>query len=49
MFPSFQRFRSTEECNADYCIFYKQKTTHFHCRRCKYTFKNKADMGKIPL
>ncbi|XP_063704983.1 uncharacterized protein LOC134834292 [Culicoides brevitarsis] len=44
----FQRFRATETCNADYCTFYRQRTTHFHCRRdnCKYTFKNKADMEK---
>ncbi|KAL9705907.1 hypothetical protein quinque_009425 [Culex quinquefasciatus] len=44
----FQRFRATEECNTDHCVFKGQKTTHFHCRRenCKYTFKNKADMEK---
>uniref|UniRef100_A0A336K409 CSON011287 protein n=1 Tax=Culicoides sonorensis TaxID=179676 RepID=A0A336K409_CULSO len=44
----FQRFRATETCNAEYCSFYRQRTTHFHCRRdnCKYTFKNKADMEK---
>ncbi|XP_053692050.1 uncharacterized protein LOC128740531 [Sabethes cyaneus] len=44
----FQRFRATEECNTDHCVFRGQKTTHFHCRRenCKYTFKNKADMEK---
>lgn len=44
----FQRYRATEECNAEYCIFYRQRTTHFHCRRsnCQFTFKNKADMGK---
>ncbi|XP_052899247.1 uncharacterized protein LOC128305706 [Anopheles moucheti] len=44
----FQRFRATEDCNTDYCIFRAQRTTHFHCRRenCKYTFKNKADMEK---
>ncbi|XP_058124135.1 uncharacterized protein LOC131281942 [Anopheles ziemanni] len=44
----FQRFRATEECNTDYCVFRSQRTTHFHCRRenCKYTFKNKADMEK---
>lgn len=43
----FQRFRATEECGAAYCLFFGQRTTHFHCRRdnCKYTFKNKADMG----
>jgi hypothetical protein len=43
----FQRFRATEECGAAYCSFFGQRTTHFHCRRdsCKYTFKNKADMG----
>lgn len=47
----FQRFRATETCNAEYCSFYRQRTTHFHCRRdnCKYTFKNKADMGKQTL
>ncbi|XP_053675495.1 uncharacterized protein LOC128725752 [Anopheles nili] len=44
----FQRFRATEDCNTDYCIFRAQRTTHFHCRRenCKYVFKNKADMEK---
>lgn len=44
----FQRFRATEECRTEYCVFFGQRTTHFHCRRegCKYTFKNKADMGK---
>lgn len=44
----FQRFRATEECNSDHCMFAGQRTTHFHCRRdnCKYTFKNKADMGE---
>ncbi|XP_055548253.1 uncharacterized protein LOC129731907 isoform X2 [Wyeomyia smithii] len=44
----FQRFRATEECNTEHCVFRGQKTTHFHCRRenCKYTFKNKADMEK---
>ncbi|GLG97314.1 Transcription factor castor [Gryllus bimaculatus] len=44
----FQRFRATEECGAQHCAFYGQRTTHFHCRRdnCKYTFKNKADMEK---
>lgn len=45
----FQRFRATEECGASYCAFFGQRTTHFHCRRpgCKFTFKNKADMGKL--
>ncbi|XP_055857761.1 uncharacterized protein LOC129920506 [Episyrphus balteatus] len=44
----FQRFRANETCNAEYCMFSGQKTTHFHCRRdnCRYTFKNKADMEK---
>ncbi|XP_050076909.1 uncharacterized protein LOC126564043 [Anopheles maculipalpis] len=44
----FQRFRATEDCSTDYCMFRAQRTTHFHCRRenCKYTFKNKADMEK---
>lgn len=44
----FQRFRATEECNADFCTFVGQRTTHFHCIRdsCNYTFKNKAEMGK---
>lgn len=44
---SFQRFRATEECSADYCSFAGQRTTHFHCIRdsCNYTFKNKAEMG----
>lgn len=43
----FQRYRATEECRTEYCVFFGQRTTHFHCRRegCKYTFKNKADMG----
>lgn len=46
----FQRFRAHEDCNgAGYCSFANQKTTHFHCRRnnCRYTFKNKSDMGKL--
>lgn len=42
----FQRYRATEKCLVQHCIFYGQCTTHFHCRRCKYTFKNKADMGE---
>lgn len=44
----FQRFRATERCSTPHCAFRGQRTTHFHCRRpgCKYTFKNKADMGK---
>jgi hypothetical protein len=42
----FQRYRATEKCLVQHCIFYGQCTTHFHCRRCKYTFKNKADMEK---
>lgn len=45
----FQRFRATESCSAPHCVFAGQRTTHFHCRRpgCTYTFKNKADMGKL--
>lgn len=45
----FQRYRATEECGASYCAFFGQRTTHFHCRRpgCRYTFKNKSDMGKF--
>jgi len=44
----FQRFRATESCATDHCPFVGQRTTHFHCRRpgCRFTFKNKADMGK---
>ncbi|CAN8015877.1 unnamed protein product, partial [Ixodes persulcatus] len=44
----FQRFRATEDCNTPTCLFYGQRTTHFHCRRsgCKTTFKNKADIEK---
>ncbi|KAL5276055.1 CASZ1 family protein [Megaselia abdita] len=44
----FQRFRSTEDCKTDHCLFRDQKTTHFHCIRdtCKFTFKNKADIEK---
>ncbi|XP_064461126.1 zinc finger protein castor homolog 1-like [Ornithodoros turicata] len=44
----FQRFRATEDCNTPSCLFYGQRTTHFHCRRpgCKTTFKNKADIEK---
>lgn len=44
----FQRYRATEECGASYCAFFGQRTTHFHCRRpgCRFTFKNKSDMGK---
>lgn len=45
----FQRFRATEECGAQYCAFFGQRTTHFHCRRtgCRFTFKNKSDMGNL--
>lgn len=45
----FQRFRATESCATEYCQFVGQRTTHFHCRRpgCRYTFKNKADMGEL--
>ena len=45
----FQRYRATEDCATSYCAFSGQRTTHFHCRRtgCTYTFKNKADMGKL--
>ena len=45
----FQRFRATEDCGTQTCDFYSQRTTHFHCRRpnCNFTFKNKADMGKL--
>lgn len=45
----FQRFRATEDCGDTSCSFYGQRTTHFHCRRpaCKFTFKNKADMGRL--
>ncbi|CAH8621288.1 unnamed protein product [Schistosoma rodhaini] len=44
----FQRFRATEDCGITKCPFYKECTTHFHCRRsnCHFTFKNKADMEK---
>ncbi|KAI1301624.1 Transcription factor castor [Halotydeus destructor] len=44
----FQRFRATENCAMDWCTFYNQRTTHFHCMRpgCKHNFKNKADMEK---
>lgn len=44
----FQRFRATESCATEHCPFTGQRTTHFHCRRagCRFTFKNKADMGK---
>ncbi|KAH9490008.1 hypothetical protein Btru_036245 [Bulinus truncatus] len=44
----FQRFRATEDCGTTQCVFYGQRTTHFHCRRplCHFTFKNKADMEK---
>ncbi|XP_013088820.2 uncharacterized protein LOC106072911 [Biomphalaria glabrata] len=44
----FQRFRATEDCGTTSCMFYGQRTTHFHCRRpqCHFTFKNKADMEK---
>ena len=43
----FQRFRATESCATEHCPFAGQRTTHFHCRRqgCRFTFKNKADMG----
>ena len=45
----FLRFRGAEDCNTDYCMYRDQKTTHFHCNRssCQFTFKNKADMGKL--
>lgn len=44
----FQRFRATESCATEHCPFTGQRTTHFHCRRigCRFTFKNKADMGE---
>ncbi|XP_035208534.1 zinc finger protein castor homolog 1-like isoform X2 [Stegodyphus dumicola] len=44
----FQRFRATENCATATCLFFGQRTTHFHCRRsgCSFTFKNKADMEK---
>ncbi|CAG2101588.1 unnamed protein product [Medioppia subpectinata] len=44
----FQRFRATEDCLLESCVFFGQRTTHFHCRRdnCNHTFKNKADMEK---
>ncbi len=44
----FQRFRATEQCDIATCTFAGQKTTHFHCCRpnCRFTFKNKADMGE---
>ncbi|KAG8201127.1 hypothetical protein JTE90_028795 [Oedothorax gibbosus] len=44
----FQRFRATENCATASCLFFGQRTTHFHCRRsnCSFTFKNKADMEK---
>ena len=47
MSEGFQRFRATEDCGSQTCAFYGQRTTHFHCLRpiCKFTFKNKADMG----
>lgn len=47
----FQRYRATEECGASYCAFFGQRTTHFHCRRagCRFTFKNKSDMGESEL
>lgn len=45
----FQRYRATEECATEHCLFVGQRTTHFHCIRdsCQYTFKNKAEMGKF--
>ncbi|TNN08422.1 Transcription factor castor [Schistosoma japonicum] len=47
----FQRFRATENCGITKCPFFKEHTTHFHCRRnnCQFTFKNKADMEKHKL
>ncbi|CAH8533242.1 unnamed protein product [Schistosoma turkestanicum] len=44
----FQRFRATENCGIIKCPFYRECTTHFHCRRnnCHFTFKNKGDMEK---
>ncbi|WAR13855.1 CAS-like protein [Mya arenaria] len=47
MSEGFQRFRATEDCGTPACSFYGQRTTHFHCLRsdCRFTFKNKADMG----
>ncbi|TPP57830.1 Transcription factor castor [Fasciola gigantica] len=43
----FQRFRASENCAVLTCPFHQERTTHFHCRRpnCRFTFKNKADMG----
>ncbi len=49
MQEGFQRFRATELCRTGHCPFNGQRTTHFHCIRsgCTFTFKNKADMGKL--
>lgn len=51
MMEGFQRYRATEDCGSPKCQFYQQRTTHFHCRRtgCSFTFKNKADMGMLPV
>ena len=45
----FLRFRGAEDCGTEYCMYRDQKTTHFHCNRssCQFTFKNKADMGRL--
>ncbi|KAH8858048.1 Zinc finger protein castor like [Schistosoma japonicum] len=29
----FQRFRATENCGITKCPFFKEHTTHFHCRQ----------------
>lgn len=44
----FKRFRATEQCDLECCVFRNQKTTHFHCTRddCNFTFKNKCDIEK---
>ncbi len=47
----FQRFKMADECGNPKCQFNNMRTTHFHCLRpgCNYSFKNKADMGKLKL
>lgn len=47
MQEGFRRFRAAEDCGNRECPFSRERTTHFHCQRagCRFTFKNKADMG----
>ena len=45
----FQRYRAMDDCGDQHCTF--TRSTHFHCIRssCTFTFRNKADMGKLAM